>query len=129
MAGNPSSRGRILLVATDLILRSRVVEGARAAGYDVSVADTLDAAREALRSGPALLVLDLQSDGLAWPEVVAAAREAAVPVLAYGQHTKPGILRAARRAGCDLAVPRSRLVAELPALIERARRGAVRSSE
>ncbi len=32
MAGDHPSRGRVLLVATDLMLRSRVAEGARAAG-------------------------------------------------------------------------------------------------
>ncbi len=120
MAGQPSSSRRLLLVATDLILRSRLVEGARALGHPVAVAETADAARDALRSQrPALLVLDLQAQGLAWQDVVAAAKGAGVPVLAYGQHTKPSILRAARQAGCDLAVPRSRLVSELPALIER----------
>ncbi|MBI2912952.1 MAG: hypothetical protein HYY03_03435 [Chloroflexi bacterium] len=102
------------------MLRSRVAEGARALGHDVAVADSVAAARDALRQQPpALLVLDLQAQDIAWQEVVAAAKEAGVPVLAYGQHTKPSILRAARRAGCDLAVPRSQLVAELPALIER----------
>jgi len=108
-------------VATDIMLRSRVLEAASVLGYDVTVAETAEAARDALRSDrPALLVLDLQADGLSWQEVVAAAKETGVPVLAYGQHTRPSILRAARRAGCDLAVPRSKLVAELPALMERA---------
>ena len=125
MAGHLSPRRRLLLVATDLLLRSRVVETTRALGYDVAVAETAEAARDALRRDrPALLVLDLQASGLVWQEVVAAAKAAPggpVPILAYGQHTKPSILRAARRAGCDLAVPRSQLVAELPQLIERLR--------
>ena len=117
---------RLVLAATDLMRLSRVAEGARALGYEIAIVDSADEAREALRSGPAaLLVLDLQADDLSWQDVVAAAKEASdgpVPVLAYGQHTKPDLLREARRAGCDVVVPRSQLVEELPELIERARR-------
>ncbi len=120
MAGDLSKQRRVLLVATDLLLQSRVVEGVRALGYDVDVAATAPAARAALRSSPpALLVLDLQAADIAWPDVLAAAKDSGVPVLAYGQHTKPDILRAARRAGCDMAVARSTLVKKLPRLIER----------
>ncbi len=125
MAGDLGRAGRIILVASDLIRESRVAEGARALGYDVAVAATLDALREALRSGAAdLLILDLQADGVPWRDALAAARQHAdgrIPVLAFGRHTKPDVLRAAREAGCNLAVPRSRLVEELPRLIERAR--------
>ncbi len=95
-------------------------------GYGVSVADTVQAVRDAVDSAPPdLLVLDLQAEGLPWREAVAAAKEGAhgpIPVLAYGQHTKPDVLRAARDGGCDMAVPRSQLMEEFPALIEQVRR-------
>ncbi len=108
------------------MLESRITEKARAMDYDVSVVGTAQAIREALDSAPPdLLVLDLQAEGLPWREAVAAAKDAAdgpVPVLAYGQHTKPDVLRAARGGGCDMAVPRSQLMEEFPALIERVRR-------
>jgi DNA-binding NarL/FixJ family response regulator len=115
--------GRIIVVASDLMRQSRVVEGARALGYDVVTVASHEALRDALRSSsPDLLVVDLQAEGVPWREAVAEARKTRrVPILAFGQHTKPAVLRAARAAGCDLAAPRSRLVAELPALIERAR--------
>ncbi len=116
---------RLVVVATDLMRLSRVTEGAKALGYEVAVADTAEEARQALRSGPAaLLVLDLQADDLRWEDVVAAAKDPTagpIPVLAFGQHTKPELLRDARRAGCDVVVARSQLVEELPELIERAR--------
>jgi len=121
MAGNLSTPGRIVLVATDLMRQSRVAEAARALGYAVDFAVSLDEARDALRTPPDLLILDLQAEGLPWREVLAAAGVA--PVIAFGQHTKPNILRQAKAAGCALAVPRSQLVAELPQLIERAKAG------
>ena len=122
MAGNFSTSGRIVLVATDLMRQSRVAEAARALGYTVAVATTAEEAREALRGDAgagAIVILDLQTEGLPWRDVVAAA--GSVPVIAFGQHTKPDVLRAAKAAGCRLAVPRSQLVAELPQLIERAK--------
>jgi DNA-binding response OmpR family regulator len=128
MTADRSTLGRILVVVTDLMLESRIMERARALGYGVSVASTIQAVREALRSGPAdVLVLDLQADGVPWQDVLAAAKEAPngpVPILAYGQHTMPDLLRTARKGGCDLAVPRSRLVEEFPALIDQLRRRA-----
>ncbi len=108
------------------MLESRITEKARAMDYDVSVVSTAQAVRDAVDSAPPdLLVLDLQAEGLPWREAVAAAKDAAdgpVPVLAYGQHTKPDVLRAARGGGCDMAVPRSQLMEEFPALIEQVRR-------
>ena len=104
MAGNLATSGRIVLVATDLMRQSRVAEAARALGYAVALATTIDEAREALRGdGNAVVILDLQAEGLPWRDVVAA-------------------------AGCRLAVPRSRLVKELPRLIEKAKVAPSRSS-
>ena len=122
MAGNLSTSGRIVLVATDLMRQSRVAEAARALGYTVAVATTAEEAREALHASAgagAIVILDLQAEGLPWRDVVTAA--GSVPVIAFGQHTKPDVLRAAKAAGCRLAVPRSRLVEQLPKLIERAK--------
>ena len=122
MAGNFSTSGRIVLVATDLMRQSRVAEAARALGYTVVLATTAEEAREALHasaSAGAIVILDLQAEDVPWRDVVAAAGD--VPVIAFGQHTKPDLLRAARAAGCRLAVPRSRLVEQLPQLIEKAK--------
>ena len=120
MAGNLSTSGRIVLVATDLMRQSRVAEAARALGYAVVLTTTAEEAREALRGDAgAVIILDLQAEGVPWREVVTAAGP--VPVIAFGQHTKPNILRQAKAAGCRLAVPRSRLVKELPQLIEKAK--------
>src|SRR3990170_8222917 len=105
MAGNLTTSGRIVLVATDLMRQSRVAEAARALGYAVAVATTIEEAREALHAGAgAVVILDLQAEGVPWRDVVTAAGP--TPVIAFGQHTKPDILRAARAAGGRLALPR-----------------------
>ena len=84
MAGNLATSGRIVLVATDLMRQSRVAEAARAAGYAVAVAATADEAREALRGDAgAVVILDLQAEGVPWRDVLAAA--GATPVIAFGK--------------------------------------------
>ncbi|HLA17790.1 MAG TPA: hypothetical protein VJ253_00525 [Dehalococcoidia bacterium] len=127
MAGNLSTSGRIVLVASDLMRQSRVAEAARALGYAVAVATTVEEAREALRAGAsAVVILDLQAEGAPWRDVLAVAGD--VPVIAFGQHTRAGVLRAAKAAGCALAVPRSQLVEKLPQLIDEAKGAPSRSS-
>ncbi len=128
MASGTLARGRIILVGSELVIESRIAEGARALGYKVQTASTIDALSKTLASTQAdVLILDLQAEGVSWREVVELARrssDSGLAVLAYGRHTKPDLLRAARVAGCDLAVPRSKLVNELPRVIERAMRAA-----
>jgi DNA-binding response OmpR family regulator len=106
----------ILVVCSDLMLQSRVREQAQRLGYDAPVADTLDELSASLDVA-ALLALDLHVAGLDWRAAAATARERGVPVLAFGRHTEPALLREARDAGVERVVARSTLVEELPALI------------
>ncbi len=115
MVGAPNG---IVAIISDLMFQSRLREHALALGYEFVLADTADAAREALAAAPALVVLDLHAAGVDWGEAVAQAKERGVPVLAFGRHTEAELLRSAREAGCDRVVPRSTLVEELPQLIQ-----------
>lgn len=108
----------IVAIVTDLLFQSRLREQARRLGYELAVADAPEALRNALAAGLALVVVDLHVQGLDWREAVALAKNARVPVLAFGRHTEAQLLRAAREAGCDRVVPRSTFVEQLPRLIE-----------
>ena len=62
------------------------------------------------------MILDLQNPGLDLPALLAELKAAcpAMPrVTAYGSHVEAEVLRAAREAGCDLVLPRSKFVKEL----------------
>jgi DNA-binding NarL/FixJ family response regulator len=109
----------IIAVVSDIMFRSRIEEGVSALGYDCLVADEAASVIEALSGNAALALIDLHAEGIDWRETAALAREAGLAVLAFGRHTEAQLLRDARAAGCDLVVPRSQLVEELPALIER----------
>jgi len=108
----------ILAVIPDLMFQSRLREHANALGHDIDVADTQESALAALAANPAdLLVIDLHAYNIETGPVIAAAKEAELPVLAFGRHTEADILREAREAGCDRVVVRSTFVEELPQLL------------
>ena len=111
-----------LMLCDDLIFASKVTGTARAAGLTVGVARSLPRFAELLaESAPVGVLLDLHHDGLDLPALLAAlrARCPEMPrVTAFGSHVDAARLKAAREAGCDLALPRSQFVklleAELP---------------
>jgi hypothetical protein len=101
---------RIASLVGDLMLASRVHTSLEASGHQVEpdseLPDELD--------GIDLVVADL--DAVA-PERLA---EVGVPVIGFYQHTDVDMKKRSEEAGLALAVPRSRMVRELPELVERA---------
>jgi hypothetical protein len=102
---------RVLAVAPDLMFASRIEATLGAAGHDVEIATSVSAASglEAVD----LLVVDLDREPA--EEVVTLG----VPVLGFYAHLNTETREAAEAAGVDLAVPRSRMAREMPALVER----------
>ena len=101
---------RIAAVVADLMLASRVSTSLEASGHEVEqdteLPDELD--------GVDLVVADLD---VVAPEELGGL---AVPVIGFYQHTDVDTKTRAEEAGLTLAVPRSRMVRELPELVERA---------
>jgi hypothetical protein len=101
---------RVCAVVADLMLASRVQTALEASGHEVElgpdVPDELD--------GVDLLVADL--------DAVPAERlaEVGVPVIGFYQHTDVETKARAEQAGLAIAIPRSRMVRELPELVDRA---------
>jgi hypothetical protein len=99
---------RIVAIAPELMFASRIDSALVAAGHDVTVSRSLDAAST---EGAELLVLDLDTQD---PERGVAT---GLPVLGFFSHTAPRIRERSERAGVALAVPRSRLVRDMPELV------------
>jgi hypothetical protein len=99
---------RIAAVVADLMLASRVRTSLEASGHEVEedsrLPDELD--------GIDLVVADLDAVS---PEQLA---DLQVPVIGFYQHTDTETKLRADAAGLALAVPRSRMVRELPELVE-----------
>jgi CheY-like chemotaxis protein len=107
-----------LVLSDDMIFTSRITGTARALGLAIRSANSLDALRERVHEqSPSCLIVDLHHPGLDVPELLAFLRESCptMPrVVAYGSHVDAPRLKAAREAGCDLVLPRSAFVEQLP---------------
>lgn len=99
---------RIVAIAPDLMLGTRIQETLSAAGHDVSLAPS---AAEAPLDDAELLVVDVEREN---PEAVVGL---GVPVLGFYPHTDAELRERADAAGVDLVVPRSRLAREMPQLV------------
>jgi hypothetical protein len=101
---------RVVAVAPDLLLGSKIEATLGAAGHEVTLSPALAGAP---LDDADLLVADLDAES---PEALVGL---GVPVLGYYSHVNAETKRAADAAGVDLAVPRSRMARELPQLVER----------
>ncbi|MFQ6019247.1 MAG: hypothetical protein ACE5KW_00650 [Dehalococcoidia bacterium] len=121
-----SSPPRILVLTENLMFSSRIGETLRPLGYTISFVEGLQglaSARDDQR--PDLLIIDLDAAGAPAEEALSRVKEIlpSLPVLAFGRHTEPKQLRAARRAGCTEVAVRSTFVEEMPQLVERCLKG------
>ena len=96
----------------DLFFEPRIADGLKRLDFTAHAIT-----QPAAVAGNALLVIQLDGPRDRWLALIGAARDAGVPVLAFGRHTDAETLRAARQAGADKVVPNSQLVAELPELV------------
>ena len=106
-----------VIAVPDLMFQPRIEAVIRSLGFETSIADTPISARDELARRPRLAIVDLHATSIDAETVIRAAKTMRAKVIAFGRHTEPGALRAARAAGADLAVARSQLVEELPALV------------
>ena len=107
-----------LLLCDDLLFVSRITGEARALGLTVKSARSIEQLLEMARlESPSGVLVDLAFPGLDLPELFRCLAETCKPtprVVAYGSHVDAEGLRAARAAGCDPVLPRSKFVEELP---------------
>lgn len=92
----------VIVYVDDLMLASRVVEPLRSSGFEVESGTCPEGA-----GGADLIVCDLDSNSA---EVVAGLGP---PVIGFHSHLDAETGRAAREAGIDFVVPRSRMAREI----------------
>src|SRR5712692_7244133 len=105
-----------ILLCDDLMFASRIMGTARSLGLTMrTVRSGTDLEQLAAEEKPLCVILDLANPGLSVADVVRRLRpEGNVPVIvAYGSHVDAAGLNAARQAGCDVVLPRSKFVEEL----------------
>ena len=111
-----------IAVTSDLIFSTKISGTAAALGLEARTVSTPDALQAALSRGEAgLVMVDMSLPGdLGIRSVERAAAHPSRPtVLAFFSHVHGALGEAARRAGADPVMPRSRFSTELPALLQK----------
>jgi CheY-like chemotaxis protein len=117
----PNVSAAALLVSRDLFFTSRVTGTADLLGIEVQVAADVQTAAERLAVAQfGCIFIDLADTGLDVAAFFAQLPSGEhPPVIAFGSHVATARLQAARDAGCDQVLPRSRFSAELSDLLKK----------
>ena len=107
---------KVLGCIHDLMFSTRLRDTARDLGHDCQVVRKAADVPAALDDAD-IVVIDLMVAGGGALEAVAAARDAGVVVVAYGEHVRADVLQAAREAGADQVLTRSEFAFRLPVLL------------
>jgi CheY-like chemotaxis protein len=103
------------LLSDDLIFTSRITATARDLGLEVKAAATAEQLTNLLQQqAPRCVIVDLHHPGLALNDLIARLPTPKPFLVGYGSHVDSARLHAARQAGCDLVLPRSKFVEDLP---------------
>src|SRR5262245_18550287 len=105
------------VLCDDLMFSSRINGTARALGLQLKTARSPDVLAALVQhQAPTCVLVDLANPGLVVEELMRVLREKCptMPrVVAFGSHVDAATLHAARAAGCDPVLPRSKFVDEL----------------
>lgn len=110
----------VIALVTDMIFGTKIASTARSVGVDLAAARSVDALREKLNGDVKLVLIDMNAEGVDPAGAIAAAKAApsAPHVLAYLSHVQTDLAEAAREAGADEVLPRSKFSADLPAILQ-----------
>jgi hypothetical protein len=119
-----------LLLDNDLFFVTKITTTLKHAGYTTRTARTLDAFTQGLAEKPDIALVNTAARGVDWRAGIAAAREADVPVIAFGSHVDLETQAEARKAGATRVIANSKLATDLPGIVARAlRSGAADDAE
>jgi hypothetical protein len=111
-----------LLLSRDLIFTTKVKATAAELGYQIQVARDATLAESLIaEQRPRVVLIDLTAGDLCAPSALRVYRKLAgsdVWFVAVGPHVDAAALAAAKAAGCQTAIPRSKFASELPELIQ-----------
>jgi DNA-binding response OmpR family regulator len=114
---------KVLLLERDVFFVVKVRDTLKHLGYETQVARGAEEfVRKLAAEAPTLAMVHTGLAGVAWEEVIARARAAQVPTLAFGSHIDLEAQQAARRAGADRVISNARLAKDLPAIVRRLER-------
>jgi DNA-binding NarL/FixJ family response regulator len=114
--GHETTMGTAYVLCDDMIFTSRITATARALGLEAKSARSIEKLMDLVRSNvPDCVIVDLANPGLDIQALNQQLRQAVRPprVIAFGSHVDTASLQAARAAGCDVVLPRSKFTEDL----------------
>jgi CheY-like chemotaxis protein len=114
----------VLVVMSDLIVRSKIDEVARRTGLELRAAKSLEQLERHLAAGePAIAFVDLEADTFDPAAAIRRLREIGggegTRIIGFSGHTNIPAIEAGRAAGAGVVLARSGLTAQLPTLLTR----------
>jgi len=124
-APDTAAQPTVLLLDNDLFFTVKVSDTLKHVGYVTQVVRTeADFARALATARPRIAIVNTAARGLDFRQAIARAREAGVPVVAFGAHVDTQTQAAAREAGAARVVSNAKLAEDLPGILDRTLRNA-----
>ena len=113
----------ILALEKDLFFAVKMRDTLRHHGIEVKTARTLPAFEQGLTAGdaekPALVIVNIATQGVDWEAAIRQARAIGYPVLAFGSHMDLEARAKAIQAGAQRVVANSKFTSDIPGLVKR----------
>lgn len=113
----------VLAVLDDLFFTVKINEAAKRAGLPIEFVKTEEALLERAKMHPALIIFDLNYQGVDALKLVEALKADAetkgISVIGYLSHVQGELKVKAQEAGCDAVLPRSAFSQNLPQILKR----------
>jgi CheY-like chemotaxis protein len=122
--GKRMASKRVVAVVSDLMFTAKIQDAAKHGGAEVVFVKSKQQAIEAAKSGPALMIIDLNERGLDALDLIATLKAddqtRAVHLLGFVSHVETDLRRAALDKGCDEVLPRSAFSKNVQAILDKA---------
>ena len=113
----------ILALEKDLFFAVKMRDTLRHHDMEVKTARTLQAFAQGLNGQgvekPALVIVNIATQGVDWEAAIRQARAVGYPVLAFGSHMDLEARAKARAAGAQRVVANSKFASDMPGLVKR----------
>jgi hypothetical protein len=110
----------VALVDSDLFFVVKVTETLKHAGYRTRVArNEGEFARALAGERPRIALVNTAARGVDYARIIAVARAAGVPIIAYGSHVDLATQERARAAGATRVIANSKLASDLLGIVAR----------
>lgn len=106
----------------DLFFTVKIMDAAKRAGMEVAIVTGEQRILASALESPSLILFDLNAKSVDAVALIGKLKgnpeTRGVPIAGFVSHVQVELTKAAREAGADLVVPRSRFVTDLPQILE-----------